>query len=111
MLPTARVLLVDVPPDVLDVLVVDDPPIPPKPDDPLVPPPKPLDPVDPAEPDAPGPAPVVPACPGALTKVKVKTSEMTLKFGTTERRTKRRSAETTAATDIETPEGTSVISG
>ena len=36
---------------------------------------------------------------------------MTLKFGTTERRTKRRSAETTAATDIETPEGTRVISG
>ena len=57
----------------------------------------------PAEPDAPGPMSGCSGLSGALRKVNVKMSEITLKFGTTESRTKRRSAETTAATVICTP--------
>jgi hypothetical protein len=113
MLPTDNELEVDVL-LVLLVLVVDVvvlPPIPPKPDEPEVPPPKPVEPADPDEPLAPGPAPVEPLWPGAETKVKVNTSEMTLNCGKTESRTKRRSAETTAATRIWTPDGICSMTG
>ena len=82
MLPTDNELEVDVL-LVLLVLVVDVvvlPPMPPKPDEPELPPPKPVEPTDPDEPLAPGPEPVEPLWPGALTKVKVNMSEMSVEL-------------------------------
>ena len=71
--------------------------------DPDRPPPKPEEPVVPEEPLAPGPMPWAPWVAPLCTNVNVKMSVMVRKIGKTERRTKRRSAETTAATVMVTP--------